>query len=293
MNERTIEIYKALYSNMECTKENLAKYLKVSSIKTVENNIKDIDEVIYDLKVRKYRFKDLLPKYIPNETFYNILQDSVVNKLLKNDFSLITSIKTDLMINTAELSNLAKKIIMMKNAINNNAILKVEYQKNSGKSEIKFIQPNTIFTNGFTYYSFVTYDQKNVDDIGQERTFAFNGIKSIEVVDYANNISFSKELKGNAFGTFKKDQFVILNLTQGAAHFFKRENLFRSDAYELIDEELFGDSITIKMFYNQEFEIVKIVQQWMPNITIQNNLELRNRVYEEITNNLFKLKSEK
>ncbi|XOB62450.1 WYL domain-containing protein [Campylobacterota bacterium DY0563] len=292
MNERVIEIYKALYSNLECTKEKLAKYLNVSSIKTVESNIKDIEEIVYDLKIRKYRFTNLLPEYIPNETFYNIMKDSIVNKLLQHDFNLLTSAKTNTMIKTAELSNLSRKIIMIKNAINNNAVLKVYYLKNDGKTEIKYVQPNTIFTNGFTYYSFITYDKKNNDNIGEERTFAFNGIKKIEVEEYTSNGPFLKELKGNAFGTFKKDKFVILHLNQNAAHFFKRENLLNNDAFELIDEELLGNSITVKMFYNSYFEIVKIVQQWMPNIKIQNNLELKEKVYLDIKQNLEKLRED-
>lgn len=291
MNERTIEIYKALYGNLECTKENLKNYLNVSSIKTVENNIKDIEGIEYDIAIRKYRFKDLLPKYIPNEVFFETFKGSITNRLMKNDFSLleehISSIITKSMIHTSELSNLAKKIIMLKNAIKNNCILKVKYKKNNSPIEEKYIQPNTIYSNGFTYYAFITYNKLNEDNVGEERTFAFNSMQDIEVERYTNDNVFAKEQKGNAFGSFKKDRFVILHLNQGVAHFFKRESLFSNDAYELIDEELNG--ITIKMYYNLEFEIVKIVQQWMPNITIQNNLELKTKVYDDINENLMKL----
>ncbi len=292
MNERTIEIYKALYGSLECTKENLANYLKLSSVKTVENNIKEIEDIEYDITIRKYRFKNLLPKYIPNEVFFETFKDSITNKLMKNDFALlekhISSINTMSMIHTSELSNLAKKIIMFKNAIKNNCVLKVSYKKNDGITEEKFIQPNTIHANGFTYYCFVTYDQRNEKDVGAQRTFAFNGIQDIEAVEYTSGFPFSKEQKGNAFGSFKKDRFVILHLNQGIAHFFKRENLFSDDAFELIDEELNG-SITVKMYYNNDFEIEKIIQQWMPNITIQNNLELKNKVYKKINDNFNQL----
>lgn len=291
MNERTIEIYKILYGNIECTKENLKNNLNVSSIKTVENYIKDINDIEYDISIRKYRFKDLLPKYIPNEVFFETFKGSIINKVMKNDFSLlekhILSINTKSMIHTSELSSLAKKIIMIKNAIKNNCILKVKYKKNNSPVEEKYIQPNTIYSNGFTYYAFVTYDELNKDNVGEERTFAFNGMQDIEVVRYTNTIPFSREQKGNAFGSFKKDRFVVLHFNQKIAHFFKRESLFSDDAYELIDEEL--DGITIKMYYNQELEIEKIVQQWMPNITIQNNLELKNKIYNRIKDNFSQL----
>jgi len=300
MNERMIEIYKALYGNLECTKENLKNHLNVSSIKTVENNIKDIEDIEYDITIRKYRFKNLLPQYIPNEVFFETFKDSITNKLLKNDFSLlekhISSVNTKSMINTSEISNLAKKIIMLKNAIKYNCVVKVMYQKNSNfqkeenekiELEEKFIQPNTIYSNGFTYYTFITYDELNGKNIGEERTFAFNGIKDIEVIKYTTKIPFAKEQKGNAFGPFKKDKFVVLHLNSRVAHFFKRESFFSNDAYELIDEDL--DGMSIKMYYNSEFEIEKIIQQWMPNITIQNNLELKNKIYSRINDNLTKL----
>ena len=290
MNERIIKIYKALYGSMQCTKENLKNYLKVSSVKTVENNIKDIEDIEYDIKIRKYRFKNLLPKYIPNEVFFDIFKESIVNKLLKNDFILlekdISSLKTKDMINTSELSNLAKKIIMFKNAIKSNCVLKVEYKKAGCEIESKYIQPNTIFFNSFTYYAFITYDKRNEKDIGKERTFAFNAIGKIEEDEYLNNVSFQKVQTGNAFGTFKKDKYVLLNLNQQSANFFKREILFNNDAFELIDEELDGNSITVKMYYTSYFEVVKIIQQWMPNIKIQNNLELREKVYSDIKSNL-------
>lgn len=294
MNERIVKIYKAIYSNEACTKEYLKSYLEVSSIKTVENNIKEITDIIYDIKLRQYRFKDLLPTYVPNETFFNIFQGAVVNNLLKNDFSLlekdISSIKTNKMIRVDELSNLAKKIILFNNAIKNNCILKVKYKKAGKDSEEKFIRPHTIFSTGFTYYTYITYDDLNKENIGEERTFAFNAIGDIKPVEYLTNVIFKKEQKGNAFGSFKKDKFVLLNMDQYSANFFKREILFNNDAFEIIDEERDGESITVKMYYNNIFEVTKIIQQWMPQIRIQNNSELKDQVYSIIEKNLDKLK---
>ncbi|MDX4066073.1 WYL domain-containing protein [Aliarcobacter skirrowii] len=293
MNERVIKIYKALYSNVECTKEYLKNYLEVSSIKTVENNIKDIDDVVYDIKLRKYRFKELLPKYIPNEVFFEIFQSAIVNKLLENDFSLlkkdISSLHTNEMIKTSELSNLAKKIIQFNNAIKDNCILKVKYKKVEKKLEEKYIKPNTIFSTGFTYYAYVTYDKLNKIDIGEQRTFAFNSIGDIEAIEYIPDGNFKIDQKGNAFGSFKKDKFVILNMDRKSADFFKREMLFNNDAFEMVDEELEGESITVKMYFNDKLEVVKLVQQWMPRITIQSSEEIKKIVYEQIKNNIIKL----
>jgi len=293
MNERIIKIYKAIYSDQICTKEYLKNYLEISSIKTVENNIKEIEDIVYDIKLRKYRFKNLLPEYIPNETFFKIFEGAVVNKLLKNDFLLlekdISSIKTNRMIRTDELSNIAKKIIQFSNAIKDNCILKVKYKKAGIPTEDKFIRAHTIFSTGFTYYVYITYDELNKKDVGEERTFAFNAIGDIEPIEYLTKTTFKKEQNGNAYGSFKKEKFVILNMNKYSANFFKREILFNNDAFEIIDEERDGESITVKMFYNKIFEVTKIIQQWMPEIKIQNNSEIKNEVYAQVEKNLSKL----
>ena len=194
------------------------------------------------------------------------------------------------MIKTSELSNLAKKIIQFNNAIKDNCILKVKYKKVEKELEEKYIKPNTIFSTGFTYYAYVTYDKLNKIDIGEQRTFAFNSIGDIEAIEYIPDGNFKIDQKGNAFGSFKKDKFVILNMDRKSADFFKREMLFNNDAFEMVDEELEGESITVKMYFNDIFEVVKLVQQWMPRITIQSSEQIRNEVYKEIENNLEKLK---
>ena len=79
-------------------------------------------------------------------------------------------------------------------------------------------------------------------------------------------------------------------MDRNSANYFKREMLFNNDAFEMVDEELEGESITVKMYFNDIFEVVKLVQQWMPRITIQSSEKIRNEVYKEIENNLEKLK---
>ena len=193
------------------------------------------------------------------------------------------------MIKTSELSNLAKKIIQFNNAIKDNCILKVKYKKSGKELEEKYIRPNTIFTTGFTYYAYVTYDKLNEEKIGEQRTFAFNGIGDIEAIEYIPDGNFKIDQKGNAFGSFKKDKFVILNMDRKSADFFKREMLFNNDAFEMVNEELEGENITVKIYYNEIFEVLKLVQQWMPQITIQSPSEIKKIVYNKIENNLLKL----
>ena len=125
-----------------------------------------------------------------------------------------------------------------------------------------------------------------------------NNLKFIKTIDgenpqhyyYEFDGNFKIDQKGNAFGSFKKDKFVILNMDRNSANYFKREMLFNNDAFEMVDEELEGENITVKMYFNEIFEVVKLVQQWMPQITIQSSEQIRNEVYKEIENNLEKLK---
>ena len=79
-------------------------------------------------------------------------------------------------------------------------------------------------------------------------------------------------------------------MDRNSANFFKREMLFNNDAFEMVYEELEGETITVKMFFNDILEVVKLVQQWMPQITIQSSEQIREEVYKQIENNLEKLK---
>jgi len=290
-NKKIILIYEAIYSDFETNKAKLAEILNVSSIKTVENHIKNIDDITYDIKLKQYRFKKLLPKYITINALNNIINKSIINKLLKDDFKLIADkvVSSDEMIETSNLSNLSKKLIILTNAIKYNCVLKVEYKGLNKPLQKKFIEPNAYFTNGFTYYAYVTYNKKNIASIGEERTFALNSIGCIEEEEYIFNGGFKKNNIGNAYGHFNKDKYILLNIKKDAAQFFKRELIFNDDAFELIDEELDGVSISVKMYYNDIKEILKLVKQWMPQITIFGDEDIKNTVYEQISKDLEEL----
>jgi hypothetical protein len=164
------------------------------------------------------------------------------------------------MINTSELSSLSKKLIIFSNAIKYNCILKVEYKGLNKPLEEKFIEPRSYFISGFIYYSYITYNKRNEKDIGEDRTLAFNSIGKIEAIEYIKNGYFKNNTIGNAYGSFKKDKYILLYINAEAASFFKRELIFNISSFELIDEELDGDSITVKMYYNSIYEIFKLIK---------------------------------
>jgi len=74
--------------------------------------------------------------------------------------------------------------------------------------------------------------------------------------------------------------FVFL----GVLYFFKREGLFNNPYYRFISEESNGD-IEMIMTYNHEIEVIKLVQQWMPLISVVNDSEDSQKIIDGIERN--------
>jgi len=299
MNDRIKIIYTYLYENSEyCTKSKLADILDVNP-KTIDNTFKSLgNEIIFDKKLERYRFNTLLPQYIPYKVFYKIFQDSIANNTVKEDFlrieQMTDSENNTLMIDTNELSESVQKIIMFTIAINDNCILKIQYGKpRSNEIEVKYIQPNTLFTNGFTYYGYITYDEKNKKDIGEKRTLAINRIGKMEIEEHILDKTFKIDQKGNAFGPFSKKQYVLLEFDMFVRNFFQKEKMFGNGQFEIIEADDVDENFeifTVKMYYNSlNIEVIKIIQQWMPHIKVHPTDENRSLIYDEIKKNYLML----
>lgn len=269
------------------TKQELADKFEVS-IKTIENTIKTCDDIVYSKKLGSYHFKDLLPNYISYHNYFMLFQDSLSNPTLKKDFIEITSQLSDnldeIMIETEKLSSLSQKIIQANVAINHNCILRVEYIGNSKAKEEKFIQPNQIYTGGSIYYLALTYDKRNKENIGKKRQFAFNGIESLEPVEYLKDIIFKYNGESNAFGNYENANVITLKLHDAAANFFKREGLFENNNFRFLSE-LSTNEIRVEMRYNYKLEVVKLIQQWLPQITISDDSIEAQEIINDIKNN--------
>lgn len=287
MNERIKQIYMELYTK-PCSKKDLAKKFDVTT-KTIENTISDYSsQIILDRKIGAYRFHNLLPDYIPYNIFFKILNGSIANEVIKNDFIKIghkAGRIIDLpMIPTEKLSDLTKKIILISNAIKSNAILKIDYIGNDKPLECKYVIPNTIISTGFTYYLLCEYDKRNEKDIGKKRSLALNGMSNLEVVEYVKNENFEIDKTGNAYGYIDKSKYVTLKLKASSANFFKREGQFSKENFDFISEDIDG-TVTMKMYYNNIQEIVQIIQSWMPHISIDGHCEIYDLVYTQIQKN--------
>jgi len=288
MTNRVKEIYIKLYEDSSfCTKENLANHFGVT-LKTIENSLNTIPEIEYDKKLKKYKFSNLLPPYIPYRIYYDIFKDAISNEDLKKDFFIIDKFyyQDDIfMIETAQLSQFSQKVIMFYLAINNNGILEVEYTGNSKGKEIKYIQPNTLFSTGFDYCCFITYDERNLKDVGETRTFKFSNIGNIALVEYSTNKIFKQDKQGNLYGEYKKDQYVTLTFDRVSGDFFKSSKMFEKQEYEVV-VGIDSDNIIVKMYYNNlDREVVKLIQQWMPHIKIHANEPLKKTIESKIKSN--------
>lgn len=291
MNERIKDIYLKLYENtILCTKENLAAEYNVT-IKTIENTLKPYsEEIVYDKKLKRYRFVNLLPKYIPYKIFFNIFKDSIIDKFVREDFftidNLINNDNDLFMIETEKLSDMTKKIIMFNLAINNNILIKMEYTKNAEEAYFRWIKPHTIFQDGFSYYCFATYDKKNPKDIGITKTFRFDNMKKVILEEYLENEILKKDIKGNKFGEYNKNQYVILIFNKISGSFFTSTGLFLKPEYEVI-LGLNSDNVTVKMYYNDlNLEVVSMLQRWMPQIKIHPDDPKKKEIENQIGNNL-------
>lgn len=289
MQERKIKIYNELFLQI-CSKQYLAEKFDVTT-KTIENTIKSCDDIVYSKKLGAYHFKDLMPSYISYQNYFDLFKENLSNLILKKDMiKSINSLGQDLnsiMVETEQLSDLSKKIIQLNTAINHNCVLKVTYKRGDQTNrEEYYIQPNNIITFESIFYLYFTYCKKNKNNSGVERRpFAFNSINDIEAVEYMKNTIFKINKIGNGFGFFENaSKQVTLKLTGASAHFFKREGLFNNPYYRFISEESNGN-IEMIMTYNHQIEVIKLVQQWMPLISVVNDSEDSQKIIDGIERN--------
>lgn len=152
------------------------------------------------------------------------------------------------------------------------------------------MQPNTIFTNGFTYYGYIIYDEKNEKNVGEQRTLSFSRIGNIKADTYITNKIFKIEQKGNAFGPFSKDNYVLLEFDGLSSNFFLSEKMFDTGQYEIIEMDIKTGIYIVKMYYNSlDIEVLKIIQQWMPHISVHHTDKNRNLIYKKIKTNFLEL----
>lgn len=293
MQTRILKIYQELYISPQ-TKIYFSELFGITT-KSVENTMKKITEdIVYDRRLRKYRFRELLPTRIPADTFFYIFKDSIANQVIKKDIlslGKLLSDKADVsssLLATDSLSFLSKRIIMSHVAIGHNCVLKISYDSIKKPIETKYVKPHKITSTGFIYYLYGSYEKRNKKNIGEHRSFAFNSIKEMAAEEYIRNETFSIDAQSNAYGVIDKKKYVVLTLESFASSFFKREKQFEREEYEFVSEDMDGN-VTIKMYYNSLDEVVHLLQQWMPLITVDDSSKEKEKIYGIIEENCKKL----
>lgn len=286
MRKRIAAIYEALYSGVK-SKQFFAERFNVTT-KTVENTIaKTEGDILYDRKLGGYRFATLLPRFIPHDILIRLLQDSISNETAKQDFIAISRILKEYenvhltMIPTEIVSSLTKKLIMLEIAIRSNCILSISYIGNEKPMETKYIRPHKINTSENSYYLYGSYDIKNGKNIGEYRSFAVNSMHDISPIEWIKTENFFIEGVGNAYGIITKERFVMLRLLGNAANYFKRERQFSKEQFDFVQEETDG-TVLMKMYYSNIQEVVKLIQQWMPLVSVDDGSHQKDEIYETI-----------
>ncbi|MBZ7982374.1 WYL domain-containing protein [Campylobacter sp. RM12640] len=269
------------------SKDELAKALNVST-KTIENRTKNLSLILrYSKRLEGYIFTDLLPKYISPKVVFKHIFAELENANLESEFKGLFNeyfCSQEKLIDTSKLSNLNQKIIMLNHAINHNILLSCEY-----KNERKIIQANQLKVSNSKRYLYITYDKKNGENVGEYRTFALNSMKDIIALEYVKNGGFKNTKSGNAFGYAEGKKSVILYLKNEAASFFKREKP-KSHNFRFLSED--DNGIEIEFFYSpSSVELESFIASWLPLISIKNDDELAQKIYENIQNNLNELRN--
>ncbi|MBZ7977793.1 WYL domain-containing protein [Campylobacter sp. RM12654] len=286
VDDKDLMLIDLIYEKIS-SKDELAKALNVST-KTIENRAKNLSLILrYSKRLEGYIFTDLLPKYISPKVVFKHIFAELENANLESEFKGLFDeyfYSQEKLIDTSKLSNLNQKIIMLNHAINHNILLSCKY-----KNERKIIQANQLKVSNSKRYLYITYDKKNGENAGVHRTFALNSMKDIMALEYVKNGGFKNTKSGNAFGYAEGKKSVILYLKNEAASFFKREKP-KSHNFRFLSED--DNGIEIEFFYSpSSVELESFIASWLPLISIKNNDELSQRIYENIQNNLNELRN--
>lgn len=265
------------------SKEELAAYFKVTT-KTIENKTKILDDILYNKKINKYTTSKLLPNQITYKFFTEIILMNVENESLNNDFALIQHKNIDtinFLLETENLSETAKTLIMLQIAINHSCIITFNYKGNNKGFEKKFVKPTQIISSHNKYYLYGIYDKKNRINVDENRTFDITSITNIEPYEYKKDLVFKTQYNGNAFGKYSNKKFALLTFSNEAANYIKRERP-KSMYYEILKETFGGEGVEVKYYYVSEKELLRLIKSWIPHVRFTTNDILKDKIMKLI-----------
>lgn len=228
------------------------------------------------LLVVLYEFtKKLKNKF--NESFQSIL-----NKVISESGKDFYYVKIS---NGMEISKNNPFIDDIEKAIQQKRKIRLKYLKLNDQKEFtyKIIPLKILFFDGFWYLAGITETNKYLIK------YRIDNIKSLEVLEETFDDSINiKSLLDNSVNVFfpkERNITVRLKIDKQVSSYFKKKNIFPEQ--KIIKDN--NDGLIIETKINQFIEIVHIICQWIPYISVIEPEEFQGELKEKLSNYLKKI----
>lgn len=175
-----------------------------------------------------------------------------------------------------DIRHLDKEFKLLQKAIETHQYIDFSYAK-SGQIQSKFykIAPYVLVNkNGIWYLIGI--------DNGKQKTFCFSQIKMMKVLaeTFEPNLQLLKEIKNSdSISAGNQISEVLIKVSGEVAPYFLRRNLLPNQ--ELVHKSE-NNELILSCKNIHEFEIVPLVQYWIPHLTIISPSELQGRMVEKL-----------
>lgn len=171
-----------------------------------------------------------------------------------------------------DISNHKKEFDLLKKAISEHHFVHFNYIK-SGQIEGKFykIAPYSLINKNGVWYLIGT-------DEGKQKTFCFTQIKMLRILDedFEPNQQFLEEIRNNdSISHGNQLGEVVIKASSFAAPYFIRRNLLPNQE---VLRKLETGELLISCKNVNEFDIVPVVQYWIPHLTVISPIEVQKKV---------------
>ncbi|MEG9531672.1 helix-turn-helix transcriptional regulator [Mannheimia indoligenes] len=176
-----------------------------------------------------------------------------------------------------DIRHLDKEFKLIQRAIETHQFIDFSYIK-SGQIQAKFykIAPHSLINKNGIWYLIGTDNDK-------QKTFCFTQMKMLKVLDetFEPNQQLLEEIKTNdsiSFGNQISE--VLIKVASDVASYFLRRNLLPNQ--ELVHKSE-NNELILSCKNIHEFEIVPLVQYWIPHLTIISPVGLQGKLTEKLT----------
>lgn len=179
-----------------------------------------------------------------------------------------------------DIRHLDKEFKLLQKAIEAYQYIDFSYAK-SGQIQSKFykIAPYVLVNKNGIWYLIGTDNRK-------QKTFCFSQIKMLKVLDetFEPNQQLLEEIKSNdSISVGNQISEVLIKVSGDVASYFLRRNLLPNQ--ELVHKSE-SNELILSCKNIHEFEIVPLVQYWIPHLTIISPSELQGRMVQKLNNYL-------